>query len=147
MYSNEFNFSNQDINSNAQNNLESLSLNANQNKSSNNFNLQNSQNPRAIWGAVVTLLHKQNYMALFTACGEIREIKLEGATLVINIREEFLYNTLTREDNLLKLTSLLKQVNNNLDLKFNLIKKKDDKTQVNLKRLTEVFGKSLEIID
>lgn len=85
-------------------------------------------------------------MALFTACGEIREIKLENSTLVINIREEFLYNTLTSENNLNKLTSLLKQVNNNLDLKFNLIKKKDDKTQINLKRLQEIFGNNLDVI-
>ncbi len=86
-------------------------------------------------------------MALFTACGEIREIKLDNAFLVINVREEFLYNTLTKEDNFNKISALLKQVNNNLELKFNLIKRKDDKTQVNLKRLQEVFGKDLEIFN
>lgn len=86
-------------------------------------------------------------MALFTACGEIREIKLDNAFLVINVREEFLYNTLTKEDNFNKISALLKQVNNNLELKFNLIKRKDDKTQVNLKRLQEVFGKDLEILN
>ncbi len=86
-------------------------------------------------------------MALFTACGEIREIKLDNAFLVINVREEFLYNTLTKEDNFNKISALLKQVNNNLELKFNLIKRKDDKTQVNLKRLQEVFGKDLEFFN
>ncbi len=96
---------------------------------------------------MVTLLHKQNFMALFTACGEIREIKLEKNCLIINIREEFLYNILTKEENLYKITTLLKQVNNDLDLKFNLIKKKDDKVSINLKKLQDIFGKDLEIRD
>lgn len=105
----------------------------------------NLASAKSVWGAVVMLLRKNGLMALFTACGDIREIKLEGHELVINIREEFLYNILTKEENLYKITTLLKQIKSDLELKFVLINKKDNNAEINLKRLTEVFGNTLEI--
>ena len=106
--------------------------------------LQNFElNPRRIWGTVVTKLRSINQMALFTACGEIRNVEInDDFVLVVNVKEKFLYSILTKTENYKKILELLKQIDNRLDLQINLIKN-EDFCKENLEKLKNLFGKNL----
>ena len=84
-------------------------------------------------------------MTLHTACGEIRDIELSGNTLNVLVKEDYLYTILTKENNYNQILALLRQIEENIDLKYILKKKPEDKMKVNLEKLKNIFGEELII--
>lgn len=88
-------------------------------------------------------LRQNNFMTLHAACGEIRDIKIEKNEVKVNIKEEYLYNILKKEDNYATLTKLLREIDQNLTLSFILVEKTIDKAYKNLEILKNIFGNDL----
>ena len=84
-------------------------------------------------------------MTLHTACGEIRDVELNGNVLTVLVKEEYLYNILKREETFSQLTKIIKTIENNLELNFVLAKKQEDRVKINLQKLQNVFGSDLII--
>ena len=84
-------------------------------------------------------------MTLHTACGEIRDFRIENNILNVFVKEEYLYNILKKDDTCVILTKLLKEIDENLSLNFILVKKTEDKAQKNLELLKNIFGDSLVV--
>ena len=82
-------------------------------------------------------------MTLHTACGEIRDVELNGNVLTVLVKEEYLYNILKRDETFNQLTKIIKTIENNLELNFILAKKQEDKVKINLQKLQNVFGSDL----
>lgn len=84
-------------------------------------------------------------MTLHTACGEIRDVELNGNVLTVLVKEEYLYNILKRDETFSQLTKIIKTIENNLELNFVLAKKQVDRVKINLQKLQNVFGSDLII--
>lgn len=110
----------------------------------NNYNNQ-PKSPKFIWGTLVANLRRLNLMTLHTACGEIRDIELNGKTLNVLVKEDYLYTILTKEDSYNQILSLLRQIEADIELKYILKKKPEDKMKVNLEKLKNIFGEELII--
>ena len=94
---------------------------------------------------VILKLRQENMMALYTACGDIRDVKIIKNELLINIKDEYLYSLVTNEKNYNILSSLLSDVESGITLKFVLIEKKVDYVENNIKKLKNFFGNNLTI--
>lgn len=110
----------------------------------NNY-INQHKSPNFIWGTLVANLRRLNLITLHTACGEIREVELKGNTLNVLVKEDYLYTILTKENNFNQILDLLRQIEANIDLKFILKKKPEDKIKINLERLKNIFGEELII--
>lgn len=109
------------------------------------MDISQKNNPRFVWGTLITNLRNLKMMTLHTACGELRDICFEGNTLCVKVKEEFLFNILQKEENFHQILGILRQIKEDIELKFILQKRQEDKTKVNLERLKEVFGSELII--
>lgn len=114
-----------------------------QNKKDTIFNSAKKLEPRFVWGNLVMKLRQNNLMTLHTACGEIRDLKIEDNVIKVNIKEEYLYNILKKEDNCATLTKLLREIDQNLSLSFVLVEKTQNKAIKNLEILKSIFGDNL----
>lgn len=103
--------------------------------------------PSVIWGKVIFSLRQQNLVALHTACGEIRTVEIEDDVLTVFVKEEYLYNVLTTEDNFLNIEKVLKLIDSNLSLKIEKMIPEKDVILENKKRLTKLFEEKLKIVD
>ena len=103
------------------------------------------KNARFIWGTLVANLRRLNLMTLHTACGELRDIELLDNVLIVRIKEEYLYNILIRDVTYHQLLGLIKQIDSELELKFVLVKKQEDKMKINLQKVKDIFGDYLII--
>ena len=108
-------------------------------------NVNQPKSARFIWGTLVANLRRLNLMTLHTACGELRDIDLTANVLTVRVKEEYLYNILIRETTYHQLLGLIKQIDSELDLKFVLLKKQEDKMKINLQKVKDMFGDSLII--
>lgn len=113
----------------------------NDEKNSTNINMS----AKTIWGTLIGNLRKLNLMTLHTACGEIRDVSLDGFTLSAVVSEDYLYNILTKGQNFEKISFYLKQINDKINIQFIKKQKSTDFVQKNLEKLKEIFGSSLEI--
>ena len=82
-------------------------------------------------------------MTLHTACGEIRDVELNGNVLTVLVKEEYLYNILKREETYAQILKIIKSIEGNLELNFVLVKKQEDKVKINLQKLQNIFGSDL----
>ena len=98
---------------------------------------------RFVWGSLVANLRSLNLMTLHTACGEIRDVELNGNVLTVLIKEEYLYNILKREETYAQILKIIKSIEGNLELNFVLAKKQEDKVKINLQKLQNIFGSDL----
>ncbi|MBQ9792476.1 MAG: hypothetical protein IJW32_01850 [Clostridia bacterium] len=103
------------------------------------------KSPKFIWGTLVANLRRLNLMTLHTACGEIRDIELNGNTLNVLVKEDYLYTILTKDNNFNQILDLLRQIEANIELKYILKKKPEDKIKINLEKLKNIFGEELII--
>ena len=108
-------------------------------------NVSQPKNARFIWGTLVATLRRLNLMTLHTACGELRDIDLTDNVLTVRIKEEYLYNILLRDVTYHQLLGLIKQIDSELELKFVLVKKQEDKMKINLQKVKDIFGDYLTI--
>ena len=108
-------------------------------------NVSQPKNARFIWGTLVANLRRLNLMTLHTACGELRDIDLTDNVLTVRIKEEYLYNILLRDVTYHQLLGLIKQIDSELELKFVLVKKQEDKMKINLQKVKDIFGDYLTI--
>lgn len=104
---------------------------------------ENSLNAKSVWGLFVTKLKQLNLITLYTACGEIRDVKFNKNNLVVNVKEDVLFDILTKEDNKNKIEALLKNIDDRIKIVFEKNSTKVDKSKQNLDRLISLFGKDL----
>lgn len=113
--------------------------------SSTRVNLQNLS-AHALWGSFIGLLRRENLMTLHTACGEIRDVELKDFVLNVKVYDEYLYKILTKEQNLDKIVFYLRQIDDRINVQFNLVKKGTDFSFENLQKLRNFFGSELDEI-
>lgn len=101
------------------------------------------RNPYKLWGFVVIRLREQNLITLHTACGELRRIKLDGDSLIVEVNEEYLFKILTNPDNFSKISLELSKINDKIKLNF-VLKVKENKVQDSYNKLKALFGEDLE---
>jgi len=94
---------------------------------------------------IVSSLRQKNMMALYTACGDIRDVKIEDNELLIFIKDEYLYSLVMNEKNYKTLSDLLGMFASKTTLKFQLLEKKVDYIENNIKKLKNFFGDNLTI--
>lgn len=102
-------------------------------------------NPNYVWGKLVSNLRERELMTLHTACGEIRNFEMDKKVLTIFVKEEYLYNILTKEENLLKIGLMLDEIYKGIKLKVELIKKPETKINENLQKLKALFAEDLVV--
>ena len=101
---------------------------------------------KTIWGTLIGNLRRLNLMTLHTACGEIRDVSLEDTTLKAVVNEDYLYNILTKGQNFEKISFYLRQIDDRINVQFNLVKKGTDFGLENLQKLKNFFGSELDEI-
>ena len=101
--------------------------------------------PRRIWGKLVVRLKEKGLMTLHSACGEQRDVKLVNGKLIVNIRDEFTYNLIKKPENFQKIDLELKQINDKINVEFNLEKRSRSRLERNLLTLKELFGDEIDI--
>ena len=101
--------------------------------------------PRRIWGKLVVRLKEKGLMTLLSACGEQRDVKLVNGKLIVNIRDEFTYNLIKKPENFQKIDLELKQINDKINVEFNLEKRSRSRLERNLLTLKELFGDEIDI--
>ncbi len=102
-------------------------------------------NPLKVWGAVLVALREDNYMTVHTAGGDIREISLRDFLLTVVVREEYLYNILSSEENIEILNKEIKKVNDKLSIKVIFKNTPPDLSQINAEKLRSIFGDEIDI--
>lgn len=98
----------------------------------------------SVWGSFIGLLRRENLMTLHTACGEIRDVELKDFVLKVKVYDEYLYKILTKEQNFEKIVFYLKQIDDRINIQFNIIKKGTDFGLENLNKLKDFFGSELD---
>ena len=104
---------------------------------------EESLNAKNIWGVFVAKLKSLNLITLYTACGEIRDVKFNKNNLVVNIKEGYLYNILAKPENEKKVEEILASIDSRIKVKFEKYSNKDNNAKQNLDRLKNLFGKDL----
>lgn len=100
---------------------------------------------KTIWGTLIGNLRRLNLMTLHTACGEIRDVKLEGNTLIAVVNEDYLFNILTKGQNFEKISFYLRQIDDKINIQFIKNAKPADFAQENLEKLKRIFGTNFEV--
>lgn len=100
-----------------------------------------------LWGKVVFKLRQLELVSLHTACGEIRDVKIVGNELTVFVKEEYLYNVLTREENFNNIKKVLKLIDNALELKIEKLEPEKNIVEENKKRLLKLFDDKVKIVD
>ena len=101
--------------------------------------------PRKIWGQLVLNLRHEALMTLYAACGEQRDMKLIGNTIIVTVHDEFSYNLLKKPENYQKIDLELKQINDKIKVEFNLEARGKSKMERNLAALKKLFGDEIDI--
>ena len=89
-----------------------------------------------IWGSIISALRRRDLTALYTACGDVRNINLDGDDLIVFIEDEYLYNIIAGEKNLQLLQEIVQDIDSAVCLKIEFAKKEDyvEKDIIMLKR-------------
>lgn len=97
-----------------------------------------------IWGGVISALRGRDLTALYTACGDVRNINLNGDDLVVYIEDEYLYNIIASEKNVQLLQEIVKDIDGAVCLKIEFAKK-EDYVEKDLAMLKRKVGNILQI--
>ena len=92
--------------------------------------------PKNVWGKVVLYLKENKKVALYVACGDITDVKIENNSLIIRSSDDFLVNVL--EDGRRDIENALRWQGLDLKLeiiKFESLKQKQEKDILKLIRL------------
>lgn len=94
--------------------------------------------PKNVWGKVVLYLKENKKVALYVACGDITDVKIENNSLVIRSSDDFLVNVL--EDGRRDIENALRW--QGLDLKLEIIKFESlkQKQEKDILKLIRLFG-------
>ena len=101
--------------------------------------MQGNLSAKTVWGKVVLFLKEHRHIALHVACGDITDVELSGNNLILNVFDGTLVNLLgegRREiENALRWQGLEHK------LLINVKETQYSKTEMDIKRLSEVFDK------
>ena len=97
-----------------------------------------------IWGSVISALRERDLTALYTACGDVRNINLDGDDLVVYIEDEYLYNIIASEKNVQLLQEIVKDIDDAVCLKIEFAKK-EDYVEKDIAMLKRKVGNILQI--
>ena len=92
--------------------------------------------PKNVWGKVVLYLKENKKVALYVACGDITDVKIENNSLIIRSSDDFLVGVL--EDGRRDIENALRWQGLDLKLvivKFESLKQKQEKDILKLIRL------------
>ena len=94
--------------------------------------------PKNVWGKVVLYLKENKKVALYVACGDITDVKIENNSLIIRSSDDFLVNVL--EDGRRDIENALRW--QGLDLKLEIIKFESlkQKQEKDILKLIRLFG-------
>lgn len=94
--------------------------------------------PKNVWGKVVLYLKENKKVALYVACGDITDVKIENDSLIIRSSDDFLVNVL--EDGRRDIENALRW--QGLDLKLEIVKFESlkQKQEKDILKLIRLFG-------
>ncbi len=99
-----------------------------------------------MWGRLISALRTKDITSLYTACGDVRSVRLEGDNLVVSIEDEYLYNIIAGEKNIELLGEILHGIDNVAKIKIEYLKR-EDYVAKDIEKLKKKFGKMLNIKD
>ena len=97
-----------------------------------------------IWGGVISSLRRRDLTALYTACGDVRDINLDGDELNVFVDDEYLYNIIAGERNIEILQQAVKEVDDVASIKI-VYNKKENYVEKDLMTLKRKFGNILQV--
>ena len=97
-----------------------------------------------MWGRLISALRTKDITSLYTACGDVRNVRLEGDDLVVSIEDEYLYNIIASEKNIELLSEILHGIDNVANIKIEYLKREDYVAE-DIEKLKKKFGKMLNI--
>ena len=100
-------------------------------------------NAKTVWGSVIYKLKTLNHIALYTACGEIRDVSFKNNVLIVAVKEDYLYNVIVLPENLNRIGSILKEIDKRIDVSVEKLSTKSNLGAENLNKLQSLFGKNL----
>ncbi len=89
-------------------------------------------------------MRERDLTALYTACGDVRSINLDGDDLVVYIEDEYLYNIIAGEKNLQLLQEIVKDIDVAVCLKIEFAKR-EDYVEKDIAMLKRKVGNILQI--
>lgn len=93
---------------------------------------------------MVSGLRNSDYTALFTACGDVRKVAIDGDNLIATIEDEYIYNIIISENNMAILKSVLKDIDEMAKLVIQYVKP-EDYVEKDIEILKRKFGNNLVI--
>lgn len=84
-------------------------------------------------------------LTLHTACGEIRDVEFVKNKLRVNVKEEYLFSILSKQENVNKILSYLKKIDDRIELEFCFANKQSNNIAENIEKLRKIFGEDLKI--
>ena len=82
---------------------------------------------------------------MYTACGEIRDVRFDKNELIVNVKEDFLFSILTKEENKNKIEELIKSIDDRIIIVFKKVVNKLEGSKQNLNKLKALFGEDLDL--
>ena len=104
-------------------------------------------NANKVWGGLITKLRNLNLITLYTACGEIRNVKFNENNLVVFVGQEYLFKILNKDDNVNKIEEILRCDFAKINVEFVKDFEKKDFAKKNLEKLSNFFGENLDLKD
>ena len=102
-----------------------------------------SNSAKNIWGKVVLYLKERKFVALHVACGDITDVKIEGETLVVRVKEGMIYDIFCEGRR--EIESALRWQGLSLSLKIEQIEEKTDPADEDIAKLSSSLGDYLKI--
>lgn len=106
---------------------------------------QESINAKVVWGKIITYLREHHLSALHIACGDIKDVKIEGDNLVVSTDQEYLFQIISKQENVFEIKNALSFLGLNLKPVVKLLDKPSVETEADLLVLKEMFGEYLKI--
>ena len=102
-------------------------------------------NAKVVWGKVITRLREQHLSALHVSCGEIKDVEIKDAKLLILTDQQYLHSIITKQENIEQIENAIKFLGLNLQPEVVLLEKPSIATEADLLTLKEYFGEYLKI--
>ncbi|MGD9901678.1 MAG: DNA polymerase III subunit gamma/tau [Spirochaetales bacterium] len=100
-----------------------------------------------LWGKVLIELRENNQPVLYTVCGEVEPVKIDGNIFKLQVSDETVYGKLVKDENLNALQKLLQKLDVDVRIEVTYLKKEVERTKNETEELLkQKFGDKLNII-
>lgn len=103
--------------------------------------------PRVIWGKCITYLRENKNIALVMSCGDISEVEIAGEKFIASTTEEYLYNMISTDYAKKEIEKAFKWLDFNYSFEIILKDKPINELELDIEKISKIFGNNLKIIE